>query len=82
MNAKELFNLENSPNESKLGTFEEFISEFEDKWLQYSDEETKVKAYFGSVEKGLELFEKWKVGFELFSEEKKNAFPEPYRFSK
>ena len=57
------------------------ISEFEDKWLHYSDEETKVKAYFGSVEKGLELFEKWKAGHELFENEKSKAFPKPYRFS-
>ncbi len=80
MTAKELYNLKNSPNESELGTFEEFISEFEDKWLQYSDEETKVKAYFGSAENGFELFKKWKAGFELFSDEKNKAFPEPYRF--
>jgi hypothetical protein len=81
MNAKELFNLSNSASENESGSFEEFISEFEDKWLQFSDEETKVKAYFGSVEKGLKLFEKWKAGFELFSDEKNNAFPEPYRFT-
>jgi hypothetical protein len=81
MTANELYNLKNSPAESELGTFEEFISEFEDKWLQYSDADTKVKAYFGSVEKGFELFEKWKEGYELFGDEKKIAFSEPFRFS-
>lgn len=80
MTAKELYNLENSTIESELGTFDEFISEFEEKWLQYSDEETKVKAFFGSVDKALELFKKWKTGYELFETEKNIAFPEPYRF--
>ena len=81
MTAKELYNLKNSSEENELGTFNEFISEFEKKWLQYSDEKTKVKAYFGSVDKGLELFEKWKTGYELFKNEKNKAFPNPYRFS-
>lgn len=81
MTAKELYNLKNSANEGELGTFDEFISEFEEKWLQYSDEETKIKASFGSVDKALELFEKWKTGYELFENEKNRAFPEPYRFS-
>ena len=81
MTAKEFFNLGNLPAESELGTFDEFISEFEDKWLQYADEKTKIKAYFGTVKNGFELFEKWKTGFELFREEKNKAFPEPYRFS-
>jgi len=52
MTAKELYNTQNSPDEDHLGTFDEFISEFEDKWLQYSDVETKIKAYFGSAEEG------------------------------
>ena len=81
MTAIELYNLKSTPDEGESGTFDEFISEFEEKWLQYSDEETKVKAYFGSVEKGLELFEKWKAGHELFENEKSKAFPKPYRFS-
>jgi hypothetical protein len=81
MKAKELYNLKNSANESELGTFAEFISEFEEKWLQYSDEETKVKAFFGSVDNGLELFEKWKGGYELFENKKNKYFSEPYRFS-
>ena len=68
MTAKELYQQEN---------FEDFICEFEDKWLQYADEKKKVEAYFGSVENGLELYEKWKSGDELFSEEKRNAFPQP-----
>ena len=81
MTAKELYSLKNTTNEGEFGTFHEFISEFEEKWLQYSDADTKVKAYFGSVEKGFELFEKWKMGYELFGDEKKIAFPEPFRFS-
>lgn len=81
MTARELFNLQNPQKEEDERTFEEFISEFEDKWLQYSDEETKVKAYFGTANKGFELFQKWKAGFELFSDKKKKAFPECYRFS-
>ncbi|PJB14985.1 MAG: hypothetical protein CO118_05740 [Flavobacteriales bacterium CG_4_9_14_3_um_filter_32_8] len=80
MTAKGLYNLQDPPKAKDVGTFEEFISEFEDKWLQYSDVETKVKAYFGSAENGFQLFEKWKTGFELFSDEKNKAFPEPYRF--
>ena len=31
MTAKELYNLKNSSNEGKLGKFDEFISEFEEK---------------------------------------------------
>ncbi len=81
MTAKELYAIDKTENSDELGTFDEFISEFEDKWLQYSNEETKVKAYFGNADKGFELFEKWKAGFELFSNEKKIAFTEPYRFS-
>jgi len=47
MTAKELYNLKSTPNEGESGTFDEFISEFEEKWLQYSE---KWKA-------GHELFE-------------------------
>jgi hypothetical protein len=72
MTAKELYELED---------FEDFISEFEGKWLQYTTEQTKVKSYFGSVKNGLELFEKWKQGYELFGEEKAKAFPEMFRIA-
>lgn len=81
MTAKELYNLQDSQYEEDMATFAEFITEFEDKWLQYSDEETKVKAYFGNADKGFELFKKWKAGFELFGNEKNKVFQEPYRFS-
>jgi hypothetical protein len=70
MTAKELYKLED---------FEDFISEFEDKWQQYANETDKMKAYFGSVDNGLELFEKWKRGYELFEKEKANAFPKMFR---
>lgn len=65
MTAQELYNQED---------FEDFICEFEDKWMQYSNEETKIKAYFGSLENGVEIFEKWKTGSELFSKEREIAF--------
>jgi len=80
MTAKELYNLQETENTDVVGTFDEFISEFEDKWLQYSDEETKVKAYFGNADEGFKLFEKWKNGFKLFSHEENIAFREPYIF--
>jgi hypothetical protein len=60
MTAKELYELED---------FGDFICEFEDKWQQYAAESNKVKAYFGSVDNGLALFEK----------EKANAFSEIFR---
>jgi hypothetical protein len=72
MTAKELYELED---------FGDFICEFEDKWQQYATEKTKVKSYFGTVENGIELFEKWKQGYELFGEEKAKAFPEIFRFA-
>ena len=71
MTTQELYNLED---------FDLFVADFEDKWLQYTSAEELVKIYFGSTENGLELFNKWKNGYELFAEEKANAFPNPYRF--
>lgn len=71
MNAKELYELED---------FGDFIAEFEDKWLQYADETTKVKAFFSNAENGLALFEKWKNGYELFGEEQSKAFSNLYKF--
>lgn len=80
MTAKEFYNQKNNVNSDKVGTFEEFICEFEEKWLQYANEETKVKAYFGNVEVGMQIFNEWKTGNDYFKDEIKKAFPEPYRF--
>lgn len=52
MTANELYKLDDEK-------FQEFISEVEDKWLQYSSKEAKVRAYFGTPNNGFKLFEKW-----------------------
>lgn len=52
---------------------EDFIEDFEDKWLQYATEEEKMKAYFGTENKALELFEKWESGEDVW-ETRKNIF--------
>ncbi len=71
MTAKEIFKLED---------FDLFISEYQDKFFQYSNEETVLNTFFKSNEKVILLFKKWKNGEELFENEKTKAFPNPFRF--
>jgi hypothetical protein len=71
MTTQDLFDLED---------FDEFIADIEDKWLQYTPIEERIKIFFGSTQNSLELFNKWKNDEELFAEEKAKAFPNPYRF--
>ena len=81
MTAKEFYNQKEVDSVNSEGTFEEFICDFESKWLQYSNEETKVKAYFGTVENGVRIFNAWKNGKNNFENERNRAFPKPYRLT-
>ncbi len=61
--------------------YEDFICDFEDKWLQYVSAEERMKAFFGNLSNAENLFEKWQNGENLFEKEINLAFPEPYKFS-
>lgn len=50
--------------------YSQFIEDFEDKWLQYASIENRIKAYFGTLEKGIRLYKKWEKGEDLFKREK------------
>ena len=41
---------------------QEFIEEFEDNWLQYASSDEKMKAFFGTEDSAIALFERWKQG--------------------
>lgn len=51
--------------------YQEFIEDFEGKWLQYATVEEKMKAYFGTENKAIELFEKWNSGEDIWETRKK-----------
>lgn len=46
--------------------YSEFIEDFENNWLQYSTPIEKMKAYFGTIENALELFEKWEKNIDVW----------------
>jgi hypothetical protein len=50
--------------------YEEFIIDFEDKWLQYATAEERVSAFFGTRENALKLFNDWQKGIDLWSKQK------------
>ncbi len=60
--------------------YEDFIEDFEDKWLQYATAEERVKAFFGDVNNAKVLFKRWNEGEDLFAKQKAEAFPMPFRF--
>lgn len=61
MDAKEFFTAEE---------YSDFISDYEDKWLQFESAEQRLRAYFGTVENAKTLYEKWLNDEELFAFEK------------
>lgn len=51
--------------------YSEFISDYEDKWLQFASIQDRMKAYFGGdLNNAIELYKKWKKGEDLWQEEK------------
>ena len=55
--------------------YSEFISDYEDKWLQFASIQDRMKAYFGGdLNNAIELFKKWKQGEDLWQEERSKFF--------
>lgn len=55
--------------------YSEFISDYEDKWLQFASIQDRMKAYFGGdLNIAIELYKKWKQGEDLWQEEKSKFF--------
>jgi hypothetical protein len=54
--------------------YEDFISDYEDKWLQYASAEQRMKAFFGDANNANELFKKWQRGEDIFAKERAKAF--------
>jgi len=53
--------------------FADFISDVEDKFLQFADIKTKGKAYFGTIENASLLYELWKKGHDIHNR-KQNTY--------
>jgi predicted metal-dependent hydrolase len=53
---------------------DDFICDFEDKWLQFASSEQKTKAFFGDIKNAKKLYEKWKDGNDIFAKEKGKYF--------
>lgn len=48
----------------------EFIEETEDQWLQYAHAEERMKAFFGTYENALKMYELWLDGHAPYEERK------------